>query len=149
MGLFCIFYGKNRALSFILFWKMATLSHKYLAGLNNSQFSKLIKEQKSKQTGQIKKVRSLLTTIEHYLFAWDKVDCCLLVKNLLDADSWAEDTKDSGTKSSKDRFLVCNFYLLLYFWIQCFNCLFFCVIESHTYRCTGLSSWKYPSQFGW
>ncbi|XP_046462866.1 nuclear pore complex protein Nup88-like [Daphnia pulex] len=84
---------------------MATLSHKYLAGLNNSQFSKLIKEQKSKQTGQIKKVRSLLTTIEHYLFAWDKVDCCLLVKNLLDADSWAEDTKDSGTKSSKDRFL--------------------------------------------
>jgi hypothetical protein len=94
---------------------MATLSHKYLAGLNNSQFSKLIKEQKSKQTGQIKKVRSLLTTIEHYLFAWDKVDCWLLVKNLLDADSWAEDTKDSGTKSSKDRFLVCNFYLLLYF----------------------------------
>jgi hypothetical protein len=107
---------------------MATLSHKYLAGLNNSQFSKLIKEQKSKQTGQIKKVRSLLTTIEHYLFAWDKVDCCLLVKNLLDADSWAEDTKDSGTKSSKDRFLVCNFLFTLVFLNSVLQHVYFSVL---------------------
>ena len=95
--------------------KMATLSHKYLAGLNNSQFSQIIKEQKNKQTGQVKKVRSLLTTIEHYLFAWDKVDCCLLVKNLLDADSWAEDKKDSGAKPPKDRFLVCDFSIAFKF----------------------------------
>ncbi|KAI9560031.1 hypothetical protein GHT06_014041 [Daphnia sinensis] len=83
---------------------MATL--RSLAGLNNSQFSKIIKEQRNRQPkGQVKKVRSLLTTIEHYLFAWDKVDCCLLVKNLLDVDTWAEGKKNTDPKPSADRFL--------------------------------------------
>jgi hypothetical protein len=68
-----------------------------------------INEQKCKELGQIKKVRGLLTTIVHFLFARDKVDCCILVKNLLDADSLPEDTKDFGTKSSKDRLLVCSY----------------------------------------
>lgn len=89
---------------------MATL--RSLAGLNNSQFSKIIKDQRSRQPkGQVKKVRSLLTTIEHYLFAWDKVDCCLLVKNLLDVDKWAEGKKNSDQKPSADRFLVSECYI--------------------------------------
>lgn len=137
--------GKIDESSFNSILKMATLSHKYLAGLNNSQFAKVIKEQKSKLTGQVKKVRSLLTTIEHYLFAWDKVDCCLLVKNLLDADSWAEDKKDSGAKPPKDRFLVCDFllvlgYIMVTYRIQFSNCVIYYDAENHAYRCTCLPS---------
>lgn len=90
---------------------MATL--RSLSGLNDSQFSRLLKEKGSKKVTQVKKVRSLLTIIEHYLISWETEDCCLLVKNLLDVDHSRADQKTNGNKPQADRVLVKKFPILM------------------------------------
>ena len=88
---------------------MATL--RSLTGLNDSQFARLLKEKKSKQTTLTKKVRNLLTIVDHFLISWEKEDGILLVKNLLDLDtSWIEHKQNSGKSSSNDHLLVSIFY---------------------------------------
>jgi|688.fasta_scaffold807122_1 hypothetical protein len=86
-----------------------------------------INEQKCKELGQIKKVRGLLTTIVHFLFARDKVDCCILVKNLLDADSLPEERKILAQSLQKtDYWFVVTVQMLL-------TLVVFSVNESHTF----------------
>ena len=103
---------------------MATI--RSLAGLNDSNFSKLLKEKRSKQGSQVKKIRSLLAVVEHYLISWEKEDCCLLIKNLLDVDSSRGDQKKyEGSKSTSDHFLVCCFAKLSVKYIPCILNLLF------------------------
>ena len=124
--------------------KMATL--KSLVGLNDSRFSQILKEKRSKQTIKFKKVRNLLTTIDHYLISWENEDCCLLVKNLLDVDSsWAEKTKNCNKKSPVDRFLVSYYIVKRNFYCRPIFLIFFC-LENFLDRFTYLSSWKHPSE---
>lgn len=76
---------------------MATL--RSLAGLIDTAFADYLREKRPKTATQAKKVRNALTCIDHFLVAWERDDCCLLVKSLLDVGS-------SRSDAVKDRFLV-------------------------------------------
>jgi hypothetical protein len=101
---------------------MATL--KSFAGLNDSNFAKSLREKKKNQSKcrTSKKITNLITEIENYLIAWEPTDCCLMVKNLLDAG--AEPTLgDLKSKSRTDSYLVSIFqsyiFITFYFVNDC------------------------------
>ena len=88
---------------------MATL--KSFAGLNDSNFAKSLREKKKNQLNcrTAKKITNLITEIENYLIAWEPTDCCLMVKNLLDAGAEPTLGDLNKSKSRTDSYFVSIF----------------------------------------